>query len=293
MSDTRYLFIAALLSVVSLPWNANALTVSDKPISNFINTHTYTSTPSTKPAVSFAQPDKAYKIAGVCFLGMGNCGDNIDFGKGEETFTLPDCPTLGYSLTSCSPPTYPENFCPYDSTYFANCREDKTKACSDSGFKNKCEEGKILNPQNLCPYDESFGDCICDSCTGYDYTQSEATSIGYEIDGEPCNSCGTLKYKRKPAECQGYYSCNCGGEIGSPDCWSGTLQLFQKCQECCEHKCTLDTCPSGAICTLEDCSGKYCATGCAVGSVSLEDYWCDGALQYWMPPMGVCQKNEN
>ena len=84
MSDTRYLFIAALLSAVSLPWNANALTVSDKPISNFIDTHTYTSTPSTKPAVSFAQPDKAYKIAGVCFLGMGGCGDDGHFNKGSS-----------------------------------------------------------------------------------------------------------------------------------------------------------------------------------------------------------------
>ena len=76
----------------------------------------------------------------------------------------------------------------------------------------------------------------------------EATEKGYEVDGEPCDSCGTLKYKREPAECRGYLVCNCGPEIGSPSCQSGTLELFETCQECCDNKCTLDKCPEGAIC---------------------------------------------
>ena len=292
MSDFRFISATALLSLTLFSAQASALTSSDVALSNLINIHTYTSTPSTKPAASFAQLDKAYKLAGVCFMGFGDCG-NLSFGKGDETFALPDCPSIGYPLTSCTPPGYPDKFCPYDASYFASCKENPSKACADTGYINSCPTGEILDPNGLCPYDKSYGNCICNPCTGYDYTYEEATEQGYEVNGDACDSCGSLKYKRKAAECRGYYSCNCGGEIGSPDCWSGSLQLFQKCQECCDHKCTLDACPSGVICTLEECSGKYCAIGCAVGSVSLEDYWCNGALQYWMPPMGVCQGTEN
>lgn len=116
---------------------------------------------------------------------------------------------------------------------------------------------------------------------------------GYEVDGEPCDSCGTLKYKREPAECRGYLVCNCGPEIGSPSCQSGTLELFETCQECCDNKCTLDKCPEGAICTLEDCSGQYCAIGCATGLADAENYWCNGALWYWLPQPATCQQTEN
>lgn len=176
---------------------------------------------------------------------------------------------------------------------FAACRENRPKACADAGYVTNCSKGEILDPDALCPHDGSYGNCICNPCSGYDYTYEEATEKGYEVDGEPCDSCGTLKYKREPAECRGYLVCNCGPEIGSPSCQSGTLELFETCQECCDNKCTLDKCPEGAICTLEDCSGKYCAIGCATGLADAENYWCNGALWYWLPQPATCQQTEN
>ena len=259
---------------------------------DFIITHTYT-TPIELEPVSFADLKNSYQTAGVCFIGFGDCGGNTDFGRSDEGFTLPDCASIGYPLTSCTPPGYPDKFCPYDSNHFASCRQDKPKACTDAGFVSGCGQGEILDPDGLCPYDAAYGKCVCDPCSGYDYTYEEATEKGYEVDGAACDSCGTKKYKRRNASCSGYLVCDCGPEIGSSSCQSGTLELFATCKECCANKCTLDKCPDGAVCTLEDCSGKYCATGCATGLADAQNYWCDGALWYWLPQPASCQTTEN
>ena len=301
MSDTRYLFIAALLSAVSLPWNANALTVSDKPISNFIDTHTYTSTPSTKPAVSFAQPDKAYKIAGVCFLGMGGCGDDGHFNKGSsggggsggdgdfEIDTDQQCQKEGYSITSCPAGSSATGICPYDDKYYSGyktyeelCKQDnyyKTcsggmvldpdqscdydssykkcipseEACVSEGYQSSCEDGKILDPGQVCSYNSSYQKCECNPCDGFEYSYEEATAQGYEVDGEACNSCGVMKYKRKVKECLGFSVCDCGGEIGTTECWSGEQQMFLNCKACVEE--------------------------CDSGEIDLNNYWCNGDLK--------------
>ena len=43
---------------------------------------THTSTPEPKPAFQFEQLDKAYKTAGVCFLGVGDCGGESNYATG-------------------------------------------------------------------------------------------------------------------------------------------------------------------------------------------------------------------
>ena len=40
---------------------------------------THTSTPKPKPAFQFEQLDKAYKTAGICFLGVGDCDSGAGF----------------------------------------------------------------------------------------------------------------------------------------------------------------------------------------------------------------------
>lgn len=64
--------------------------------------------------------------------------------------------------------------------------------------------------------------CVCNPCEGYTYTLAEATAQGY-VAGPSCNSCGTVKYMRLPADCGSYVECDCGG-IGTA-CWSGTKTL--------------------------------------------------------------------
>ena len=45
---------------------------------------THTSTPKPEPAFQFEQPDEAYKTAAVCFLGVGDCDNEISYGKGGD-----------------------------------------------------------------------------------------------------------------------------------------------------------------------------------------------------------------
>ena len=224
MSDYRVFFLPVLLaSVFAGSTAAMDLTVSASNSQTHIYTHIHT--PIPEPAPLFAELEKSYQTAGVCFIGFGDCGGNTDFGRSDEGFTLPDCASIGYPLTSCTPPGYPDKFCPYDSNHFASCRQDKPKACTDAGFVSGCGQGEILDPDGLCPYDAAYGKCVCDPCSGYDYTYEEATEKGYEVDGAACDSCGTKKYKRRNASCSGYLVCDCGPEIGSSSCQSGTLEL--------------------------------------------------------------------
>ena len=48
-------------------------------IASGLPAHTLTYTPEPKPAFQFEQPDKTYKIAGICFLGVGDCDPNVGF----------------------------------------------------------------------------------------------------------------------------------------------------------------------------------------------------------------------
>ena len=284
MSDIRYFSASALLSLTlfSAP-SALALTYSDISASNLINTHTYTSTPSTKSATSFAQLDKSYKLAGVCFLGTGQCSD-ISFGKGDDDYELDEdtlCQNEGYNITSCTIPFYLYEQCPYSSKYYKSCKKDADKACKDAGYVSSCPDGYVKDETQVCPYSDSYYKCKCNPCNGYTYTLTEATAQGYVTDGS-CNSCGTTKYKRKENPCSGYLTCECGGEIGTPTCKSGSITKYQTCKTCCEYKCSETTCPDGYICEKEICSNKYCAIGCNSGYGDLDTYWGNGLLRCWL-----------
>ena len=283
MSDIRYFFASAILSLGLFSAPAAALTSSVLTPSNIILTHIYTSTTLTKPASSFAQLDKSYKIAGVCFLGTGQCSD-ISFGSGDQDYTLDtaeQCKNEGYKITSCTLPSYLYDQCPYNDKYYKSCKTDTDKACKEAGYVNSCGEGYVKDDSQICSYDNSYYKCKCNPCDGYSYTLSEATADGYVTDGS-CNSCGTTKYKRKNNPCTGYLTCECGGEIGTPTCKSGTVTKYQTCKTCCEYKCSEASCPDGYICEIETCSNKYCIIGCKSGYGDLNTYWSDGLLGCWL-----------
>ena len=216
-------------------------------------------------------------------MGFGECGD-VSFGKGNDDYELDEdtlCQNEGYNITSCTIPSYLYEQCPYSSKYYKSCKKDADKACKDAGYVSSCPDGYVKDETQVCPYSDSYYKCKCNPCNGYTYTLTEATAQGYVTDGS-CNSCGTTKYKRKENPCSGYLTCECGGEIGTPTCKSGSITKYQTCKTCCEYKCSETTCPDGYICEKETCSNKYCITGCAV------DYtdWCTapitdcGALGY-------------
>ena len=269
------------------------------------------------PAVALAEPDffshihttpielkpistsLGTKLAGVCFMGQGSCGDDGFYSKGSsgggsggDDFNIDtdkQCKNEGYTITSCPAGSAAVGVCPYDSGYYSGCKSyeelckqdnyyktcsgnlvldpdqscdydssykkciSSEEACEDEGYQSSCEEGKILDPGQVCSYNSSYQKCECNPCDGYEYSYAEATAQGYEVDGEGCNSCGVMKYKRKVKECLGFSVCDCGGEIGTTECWSGEQQMFLNCKACVEE--------------------------CDSGEIDLNNYWCNGALR--------------
>lgn len=237
------------------------------PDNNAILEYTHTNTPVPEPASS----SFSYKTAAVCFLGFGECGDG-SFSKSDEDFTVDtvkQCQNEGYTITSCAAPQYPSGQCPYNSNYYASCKDDTARACKEAGYDTSCNDGYIKDSSQICPYNSSYYKCKCNPCDGYTYTQAQATADGYVADGS-CNSCGTTKYKRKNNPCTGFLTCECGGQIGTSTCKSGSVTKYAVCKTCCENKCSETTCPAGYVCELETCSNKYCITGCAVNYTN----WC-------------------
>ena len=267
MSYSRCLSLSALLaSTFITPVAAMDLTLLS-PNNNAILEYTHTNTPVPEPA-SLAN---SYKTAAVCFLGFGECGDG-SFSKSDEDFTVDtvkQCQNEGYTITSCAAPQYPSGQCPYNSNYYASCKDDTARACKEAGYDTSCNDGYIKDSSQICPYNSSYYKCKCNPCDGYTYTQAQATADGYVADGS-CNSCGTTKYKRKNNPCTGFLTCECGGQIGTSTCKSGSVTKYAVCKTCCENKCSETTCPAGYVCELETCSNKYCITGCAVNYTN----WC-------------------
>ena len=121
-----------------------------------------------------------------------------------------------------------------------------------------------------------YSGCVCPS--NYNQTCDGQNQQGV---GEGCNDNGTVKYTS--CQCKAGYSMTCtdiGPVTPSDYCLMNGIKYYNNCKTC-ENKCTLDSCPAGVSCTQEECSGKYCAVGCAVDYKDLDNYWCNGALRCW------------
>ena len=242
----------------------------------------------------------SFQTANVSFI-AGDGGLTFETSQPVFTDESPQtCKNLGYSLTSCSSgnPTSP---CPYNSTYFKECCDARYKysksECSypntvsgDScGGKYMCYCDKSLYSVTSCPSPQVtsggscteegktyYGKCVCPS----NYNQT-CDGLNQQGVGTGCTQNGVTYYTS--CQCKSGYNMTCSdlGPVTPTDyCLKDGIKYYNNCKTC-ENKCTLDVCPSGVTCTLEECSQKYCATGCAVGAVDLDNYWCDGALRCW------------
>ena len=151
---------------------------------------------------NFVDKSRAYKTAFVCFLGDGDCERKLDFGFLDEE-------------PEPVPPSEPV---------------DPGQECVDEGYTNApCIAGYV--PDEYCPYDSSYYTCDKEPCAGYDYTYAEATAQGYVPDGS-CQDGSTKKYKRIENPCVGYSVCACGGEPSAARCYTGATLKFSQCKPC-------------------------------------------------------------
>ena len=237
------------------------------------------------------------KVASVTFI----TGDNqLDFGNVE--FADPSdqlCKDKGYTKTSCSSGN-PSGFCPYNNAYFEECCDASYKYTADNctypntlsqtscGGKYQCICDTTLYPVTSCtspqmPATGSDSSCTIDGVTRYsecvcpsNYAET-CDGQNQQGKGTGCTYNGTTKYTA--CQCKSGYSMTCtdiGPVTPSDYCLMNGIKYYNNCKTC-ENKCTLDSCPVGVNCTLEECSGKYCDVGCATGYVNL--YQCG-----WLVP---------
>ena len=77
MSRSCNFYLSALLaSTFMSPAVAMDATLAFPDYDFSLDTHTYTPTPKPAPL------SNSFKTAGVCFLGYGDCGNEISYGKG-------------------------------------------------------------------------------------------------------------------------------------------------------------------------------------------------------------------
>ena len=210
-------------------------------------THTYT--PEPKPAFQFEQPDKAFKTAGICFLGAGDCDPNVGFGKGDDYYLYDRkrCWKEGYYYQNCSILEEVDDVCPYKSTFGRGCKcSSKLVSCpaGQVGVGDSCG-GKYTGCS--CPSGVSAGNYGCE-----------------EYYGSPCSGI-----------CKKAYEDNCHNRIDNNSALYGCMKYYNDCSTKCEtpykDNCrnrteVISSCPANAVCSyFSDCSSKISSWSCKSG----------------------------
>ena len=151
-------------------------------IASGLPAHTLTYTPEPKPAFQFEQPDKTYKIAGICFLGVGDCDPNVGFdysgntSGGNDDYTVNttnQCLNEGFVRQNCNSVQTIDGVCPYNSAYGLGC---------------KCASNLVSCPAGQVGVGEScngqYASCQCDpalkTCSSKEVGQGASCGGRYE-----------------------------------------------------------------------------------------------------------------
>ena len=63
------------------------------------------------------------------------------------------CKNNGYNTQTCSLPSFVNDQCPNGKPYYKGCKEDRPRACRESGYVNSCSPGRLYATSNRCPWD--------------------------------------------------------------------------------------------------------------------------------------------
>jgi len=144
-------------------------------------------TPPTLVIPPFSSAKDYKRLAGICFLGVGDCGSGITFGKGDD-YTKP-CepinPCTGFNLTNtasctdgyttcntgcedkfkCNPPQYTQT-CEFPYQGVGTPKDGKYKSCEcQAAFKygtGDCPSPKVPDTSGTS-CDGKYSSCICPS----------------------------------------------------------------------------------------------------------------------------------
>lgn len=185
------------------------------------------------------------------------------------------CRINDYVLTECVSPEKLVDKCLNGLEMYKECQLDQEEACKleNPDYVSTCYAGWALDPDKLCSLSDNWGLC-CNTCPGYEY--SDATLPEDAIPVASCESCWGKRYiiaDNGFNQCQGFWDCQDGCEIGSETCISGGITKCKTCKRC-EANCSLVECPAGAVCDYEACTQRYCAVGCGTDLT----YYCEAPI---------------
>ncbi len=199
---------------------------------------THTSTPEPKPAFQFEQPDKAYKTAAVCFLGVGDCGGAAGYdssssgtGSANDDFyidTSNQCLNEGFVRQNCNSVQTIDGVCPYNSAYGLGCK------CRPDLIS--CPAGQVGVGESC---DEMYASCECDpalvSCSAKE--NGTGASCGGRYESCVCKP----EYQYTSSNCSYPRSVSgdsCGGQYTDCVCPAGVDEGPYGCAEYYPSPCS-------------------------------------------------------
>ena len=238
MSCSRCLYLSALLASVFVSPAAalnSTMILSDN---DFTLKYTHTNTPVPKPAFQFEQPDKAFKTAGVCFLGVGDCGGAAGYdssssgaGSANDDFyidTTNQCLNEGFVRQNCNSVQTIDGVCPYNSAYGLGCK------CLPDLIS--CPAGQVGVGESC---DEMYASCECDpalvSCSAKE--NGTGASCGGRYESCVCKP----EYQYTSSNCSYPRSVSgdsCGGQYTDCVCPAGVDEGPYGCAEYYPSPCS-------------------------------------------------------
>ena len=237
MSCSRCLYLSALLASVFVSPAAalnSTMILSDN---DFTLKYTHTNTPVPKPASSFADMSRSYKTAGVCFLGVGDCGaagyDSSSSGAGSanDDFyidTSNQCLNEGFVRQNCNSVQTIDGVCPYNSAYGLGCK------CLPDLIS--CPAGQVGVGESC---DEMYASCECDpalvSCSAKE--NGTGASCGGRYESCVCKP----EYQYTSSNCSYPRSVSgdsCGGQYTDCVCPAGVDEGPYGCAEYYPSPCS-------------------------------------------------------
>ena len=100
-----------------------------------------------------------YYSSGECpqyYAKIGTCSRDDHYLKCDAVTW---CKNNGYNTQTCSLPSFVNDQCPNGKPYYKGCKEDRPRACRESGYVNSCSPGRLYATSNRCPWDNSYGKC--------------------------------------------------------------------------------------------------------------------------------------
>ena len=199
---------------------------------------THTGTPEPKPAFQFEQLDKAYQTAGVCFLGVGDCGGAAGYdssssgaGSANDDFyidTSNQCLNEGFVRQNCNSVQTIDGVCPYNSAYGLGCK------CLPDLIS--CPAGQVGVGESC---DEMYASCECDpalvSCSAKE--NGTGASCGGRYESCVCKP----EYQYTSSNCSYPRSVSgdsCGGQYTDCVCPAGVDEGPYGCAEYYPSPCS-------------------------------------------------------